>query len=359
MRNLALALKILIVVALLGALLWFQSENHRLRERGELLYKWVAEREGDLVKKDQELQEVQTRLEVLQKDLVDERMRREGITEFVEAAAKKQQQQWEKINTKIATDRKPMPAGLRRGLVALNTCLREDGYVGMRFMKAAGIADKTLTGAEMFEHDRNRLGSDFYLADQVTFHLDRAKGEMTMWFHEGIMIKAGQRMTIPAEGYPVVLREVHGPMWERQLPFLIRAEGEYPASKTGKRARPKPLDPVSVGDWLLRLDELTRGAKTHVRYRVDRFRGLENATFKEVLLLGYNQKKVLAESAEAAELQVVVDKKRGTVELLLRDGVLRSRGGKSNIAPEGYRILLLGVTPKHALASMMGMVVQK
>ena len=51
------------------------------------------------------------KIKELQKALVEERMRRPGITELVDAAAKKQRQQWDKINRKIATARKPMPWG--------------------------------------------------------------------------------------------------------------------------------------------------------------------------------------------------------------------------------------------------------
>jgi len=351
MHILAPALKLLTVLALIGGMMWYCSENNRLRARVRLQTASLEQAGEDLVAS-------KVRITQLEKDVVDERMRQQGITELVEAAAKRTEQQWDKINNKIANRRKPMPEGLRRGVIALNECLRADGYVGMRFMAASGIEDKTLTEAEMFEHDPNRLGSDAYLADEVTFLLDRNKSELTMWFRKGTIVKDGQRLAIPPEGYPVVLRQVLGPMWERRLPFLIRAEGDYP-EPTAKNARPKPLDRVSRGDWLMRLRQLTEGAKNHLHYRVDRFRGLENATFKEVLLLGYNKRKRLAESAEVAELQVVVDKKRGTVELLLRDGVLRKKGGASNIGADGYRILLLGVTPKEAMDSMMGMVVQK
>ncbi len=358
MRVLPHVLKLLLVLCLVGAVAWFHSENRRLRGRAVMLDRQVAKRDANLVQKEQDLEAAQGKIKGLQRELLDERMRREGITKLLDAAAKKQKQQWEKINRKIAMERRPMPAGLRLGVMAVNQCLREDGYGGMRFMAASGIEEKTLTGAEMFEHDQHRLGSDLYIADQVTFNLDRKKGELTIWFHNGSMVKGGKNMTIPAEGYPVVLREVHGPMWERRLPFLIKAEGEYP-EPDAKKPRPKPLDPVSVGDWLLCFDELTRDAKTNLRYRVDRFRGLENATFKEVLLLGYDDKKRLAESVEAAELQVVVDKRRGTVELLLRDGLLRKKGGESDIDKEGYRILLLGVTTEHAKNSMLGMVVRK
>ncbi len=358
MRILAPALKLITFLALVGGMMWYCSENNRLRTKGRLQTKRLEQTGEDLEQAGKDLVAAKARIIQLEKDIVDERMRQQGITELVAAAAKRSEQQWDKINSKIASRRKPMPKGLRRGLIALNECLLEDGYVGMRFMGATGIKDKTLTEAEMFEHDPNRVGSDLYLADEVTFLLDRSKGELTMWFRKGTMVKGGQRLAIPAEGYPVVLRHVFGPMWERRLPFLIRAEGDYPESKATD-ARSKPMDRVSRGDWLMRLSQLTQGAKNALHYRVDRFRGLENATFKEVVLLGYSKSKRLAESAEVAELQVVVDKRRGTVELLLRDGLLRRKGGQTNIGADGFRILLLGVTPKEAMDSMMGMVVQK
>ena len=49
----------------------------------------------------------------------------------------------------------------------------------------------------------------------------------------------------------------------------------------------------------------------------------------------------------------------GPVELLMRGGTLRKPGGKSSLAEDGYRILLLGVTPKKASDVMLGMVVQQ
>ncbi len=351
MRSLAPAVKLFLVLALVGGMMWCCSENNRLRLRGQLQIEKMAQAES-------ELEAARSRIRRLEKELLEERMRQRGITELVEAAAKKTEEQWDQINERLVSRRQLMPEGLRRSLVALNDCLREDGYPGMRFMAASGIQDKTLSKAEMYEHEARGLGSDLYLAAEVTFLLDRSKGKLTMWFRKGTMVKDGQRQTIPAEGCPVVLPSVFGPMWERRLPFLIRADGDYP-EPAHKKVRPKPLDPVSRGDWLLRLDQLIRAAKTHLRYRVDRFRGLKDATFQEVLLLGYDDKKRLAESAEVAELQVVVDKRRGTVELMLRDGLLRKPGGQTRIDAEGYRILLLGVTPTEASDSMMGMVVQK
>lgn len=351
MRILAPALKLLTVLALVGGMMWCCSENNRLRRWGRL-------QTGKLEHARQDLAAAGARITELENEVVAERTRRQGITELVEAAAKKAERQWDRINSKIASVRKPMPEGLRRSLAALNECLREDGYVGMRFMAAAGISDKTLLEAEMYDRDPNRLGSDLYLADQVTFLLNRENGKLTMWFRKGTIRKDGQRLTIPAGGYPVTLPQVLGPMWERRLPFLVNAEGDYP-ERNGKRARPEPLDRVSRGDWLMRLDQLTRRAKTNLQYRVDRFRGLEDATFKEVLLLGYDKRKCLAESAAVAELQVVVDKDRGTVELLLRNGLLRRKAGETRIGADGYHVLLLGVTPKEATDSMLGMVVQR
>lgn len=344
MRSPVPILKLLVVLALVAGITWYRSENNRLRLAGELRARQLEESQGKVSR--------------LQKEVLDQRMRNQGITELVEAVAKKTERQWEEIHDTVASRREPMPEGLRRSLAALNECLREDGYAGMRFTRADAIQAKKLVAAELYVHDPGGLGSDLYLADEVTFSLDRGTGQLTMWFREGSMVKGSRRLVIPPEGHPLVLPQVLGPMWERRLPFLIEAAGDYPPSDREK-PRPEPLDLVSRGDWLWRLQQLTEAAKTHVRYRVDRFRGLGNATFKEVLLLGYAKNKRLAESAEVAELQVIVDKRRGTVELLLRDGVLRKTGGNTTIGSDGYRILLLGVTPKQATDSMMGMVVQK
>jgi hypothetical protein len=56
---------------------------------------------------------------------------------------------------------------------------------------------------------------------------------------------------------------------------------------------------------------------------------------------------------------VEVDAGSGIVQLLLRDGVMHQKGGDSTISSEGFRMLLLDITPKQASLLMLGMVVTR
>ena len=66
-----------------------------------------------------------------------------------------------------------------------------------------------------------------------------------------------------------------------------------------------------------------------------------------------------AARADCRDLAVEVDSTAGVVSLLLRDGVLLRDGTQSTIGKEGYRMLLVDVTPKKAMTTMMSMVVRK
>ena len=58
-------------------------------------------------------------------------------------------------------------------------------------------------------------------------------------------------------------------------------------------------------------------------------------------------------SAEAEWLSIQVDERGDYVELLLREGTLRKRGGETPIPDGGYRIRLIGIEPSEAIEGML------
>ena len=96
-----------------------------------------------------------------------------------------------------------------------------------------------------------------------------------------------------------------------------------------------------------------------MRWRATRLRGLLDARFQQVELVGTNDKGLVLASAHCAEVAVEIDAARGVVSLLLVDGVLRQDGAESTITSRGFRMLLPGLTPEDVTDTMMGMVVKR
>lgn len=253
---------------------------------------------------------------------------------------------------------KPMPEGVRLALIAVNECLREDGFPEIRFLQAAALSDRALQRAEIVEADRASLLSHLYIAGEVRLRLDRDEGVLVVRLLDGYKLSGSAREPFPESGYELSLANVEGPMWEGRLGYLLEVVGSYPIDLP-KVPRESLLDRDQRASWLGRFDRLLEDAGTHVRYRVQKLEGLDRGVFTGIVLLGYDENRNLASAIEAARLQVVTDARHGTVELFLEDGVLRKESGEASIPADGYRLLLPKITRDRAMDVMLGMVSQR
>ena len=201
------------------------------------------------------------------------------------------------------------------------------------------------------------MSSTIFIAKQVTLHIDRAKGTLIMTFKDGYRRGPGGREVILETGNAVVFPDANGKQWESRLPFLVQAEGEYPVEVAEVR-KPR-MDRARRSGWVKRINDVLAKATTEKRYRVETFRDLESGRFTEALLLGYDDSKRLAMSAEVEGLSIHVSDRGKYVELVLENGTLRKLGGETPIPDGGYRIRLIGVEPSQAIDGMLGMVKRK
>ncbi len=282
--------------------------------------------------------------------------RQEELTKAVNSQQEKLLAARLATNEARAKAMRPMPAGVRLTLVKINKLLRQDGYESFRFIWSRELGDHELKLVELIETDVASLKKSFFMSERVTLLLNRASSQLTIHLHGGYMLNGEGSLSIPATGHMIVLDSVDGPTWETQLPQIVTAEGAYPQEilpppqKTFSRAQ--------VDDWIERIDHVLSLAKTPVRYRCERIRGLEGGRFQHAVLLGYKAK-ILASSAEAKNLEFRIDPRAGTVSLILSDGLLRKKGGQTSIPASGYRILLPGLTGAEVSKAMMGMVIRK
>ncbi|MEO6595541.1 MAG: hypothetical protein ABIP94_12380 [Planctomycetota bacterium] len=259
-----------------------------------------------------------------------------------------------------ALDLTPMPEGVRACLQALHECLRREGYMGQRFLKACQLDAEGLHEVEMLNGHADGLGTTFVKAARMTAELDRGAGRLVLRFFEGQRAIDGAFTALPEEGWPIVFAPVDGHRFEERLPFLVRAEGAYPEPEpSGRHRAPTDVDLSTQRQWLERFDHLLAAAGTHQLLRVTRFRGMQDGYFLTAEIVGTDDKFRLLSSAYCARLAVEVDARAGVVSLLLSDGVLHGEAGESTITGEGYRMLLPRVTPKQATDAMFGMVVTK
>lgn len=252
----------------------------------------------------------------------------------------------------------PMPLGVQRCLTTLRQCLEAEGHLGLRFLRARAVENKTVCDVEVLDLESD--ASELLVAAAMTVELDRRRGELDLVFRDGFRRAAGVRAELPETGHRITLRGVLGPMWEERLPYLVRASGEYPPpADAGAAPRPTAMEPAERAVWIERVDALLAIAGTEHRLRLVGFRDLRDGHFLRGRVLGYDQGKLLAMGADVAELAIEVDRAAGMVSLLLRDGVLRQQGGQSTIGKDGYRMLLPDVTPDQAIQTMLGMVVRR
>lgn len=277
--------------------------------------------------------------------LVQERQQHEAAAAEAAAAAR-------------AAALRPMPEGVRLCLQALHETLRDEGFTLLRVVSARELDDAGLHGVELVETAPDGLGATIFTAGLLIANLDRGTGRLELRAFDGVRVTDGERTELPTDGWPIVLAPVDGQLFERRLPFLVKASGSYPAVAS-EAATAGQVDPLTRDSWLERLDRLCDLAGGDGHLRVQRFRGMQDGWFLDAQLVGTDARHHVVWFANCRRLAVEVDDVAGTVSLRLVDGILRQNGVDSKIGAEGHRMLLSQIEPSRALETMLGMVVKK
>lgn len=295
----------------------------------------------------------------LQVDLHTTRQKLEAVTNLLEQRNAEIERRRKEAADQARKSLQPMPAGVRLCLDALHECLRRDGYIHQRFLRASSLDKDGLHDVEMIESSEDGLAATFVVAERMTASLDRATGRLELRFYEGHRSSEGERAALPEDGFVLTFDEVEGPLFEARLPYLVKADGAYPKPVTEAGRPATDVDAGTRRQWLARFDALLAKARLTESWRVTRFRGMDGADFLTVELIGTDDKNHIKASAHCDRLAVEIDEKAGVVSLLLRSGVLRRGTLESTISGQGYRMLLPGLTPKETIDAMLGMVVRK
>jgi len=252
----------------------------------------------------------------------------------------------------------PMPEGVRLALVAIQELLRADGHGRLWFLRARALEDRALLDVEVLERGVAGVTATLWLASRATLTIDRGLGTLTIGFTDGVAFRDGAGQELPDGGGAIVLEGVFGPEWERRLPYLVRAEGSYPAEATAEPRRAPELDPVQRETWCARLDRLLQAASTDVDYRVLGLADLDGGWFQGVHVGGYRGRNFVR-GIEAEAMAVEIDRPGGTVSLRFARGRLHLGRESTSLPDTGYRILLPGVTPAVAIETLHGMVLER
>lgn len=368
-----------VVLGLVGLVVVTLSEARRQREHGVLLEgrveeaaqdlesaaarerALVAERDEALAALDAAKQGLRTRDEriaFLDREIAAALARAESVSEAVAAKRAELDALRAELDERRIALGKPMPEGVRLAVRALEDLLIADGYEGFRIIQARALDDGALHDVELVETRDFGRRVTYYRAELLSVELDREGGAAVLSLRNGHAVTDGELRTIDEDGLAIELREVDGPEWERRVPYLVEAVGEYP--EDAARAVAEEVMDLSTRDrWRQRVDGLLAVADTEVRYELGEFRTIRDGRFVDAALHGFDGARLLDRSASAARLGVEVDRAAGVVALVLEDGVLRRRGGDTKIPASGYRILLPGVTPEQALDAMLGFVTER
>jgi len=252
-----------------------------------------------------------------------------------------------------------MPEGVRECLVALHDLLRAEGFTGPRFLHAEAVGKDGLKHVEMLEPDVGGFDVAVIQASRATATVERATGRFVLRFFDGERALRGHVEPLPADGHAVVFADIDGRVFEARLPYLVNADGEYPAPPASSARPLGELDPLQRRSWVERLDQALAQGGGAPRWRVQRLRGLHDGWFHGVELVGVDDKMHVVAGASCARLGIEVDAASGVVSLLLRDGSLRRNGVDSSITGEGLRMLLPDLDAKKANDLMFGMVVTR
>jgi hypothetical protein len=324
---------------------WGLSEQRRGRAHAA----WLEERLGEQIER---LNGHVARLEGEAAAALGQRDATLQLLRDVEArAAVTRQDRWELAREVL----KPPPEDVRLALEALNRCLSADGHGSLKALGARAYDAHELKDVELLEV-AGGLRSTFHAGARLALELDRANGSLVLRLHDGASVADGERVPFPPEGLALVLPQVYGPMWERELPYLVRARGDYPEAKPASRPSARQRQELSV--WRERLNALLARADGALRWRVDRVGGVgEGGEFRDVVLLGYDGRR-LTRSVEAAQLRVVADRERDVVALWCAGGTLREKGGEAPLDRAGWRLLVPGLGARSAHEMMLGFVAE-
>jgi hypothetical protein len=368
-----------LAVGLVGLVVVCLSEARRLREHGlalefdlerarqdraaagdelvELERELDASR-SDVEAKSRELAERDSRIGFLERGMAAALARAESVNEAVAARRAELDALRAELDERRVAAGKPMPEGVRLAVRALEDVLVADGYDGFRVIQARALDDGALHDVELVETRDAGRRVTYFRAARLSVELDRESGAAALMLRDGHAVEDGELRSFGDDGISIELREVDGPEWERRLPFIVRAVGEYPED-SARAVADEVLDLSTRERWRQRVDGLLAAADTEVRYELGGFRTVRDGRLLDAALHGFDGARLLDRSASAARLGIEVDRVSGVVALLLEDGVLRRRGGETKIPASGYRILLPGVTPEQALDAMLGFVVER
>ncbi|MFO1051724.1 MAG: hypothetical protein U1F36_05885 [Planctomycetota bacterium] len=366
MKRALLRLVVIAAAALCcGALLYWRSEAMRTSGRIRLLDRELAEARADAQAKaaqigvlEQERKARDDRIATLEGQLAQALGQVKEVNDALAARRREIEEERRQFEDRRARAVAPMPEGVRRAVGAFEECLAADGYTGFRLLDARSLPEHGFGDVEMLVAGQEREPSAFWFAHSLRLVLDRAQGVLELRFVGGRVIRNGAVEEIPADGSVLRLTAVDGRTWERRLPTLVEAVGEYP-EEGARRASSHALDPWTMDSWRMRLARLLDRAGTELNWDVGRFRDLDQGRFCDASIHGYGKDGLLAQSASVKHLAVEVDRTARIVYLLLEDGVLRKAGGDTTIPAAGYRLLLPGVSPDEAVDAMLGMVVEK
>jgi hypothetical protein len=372
-------LAVLVFLGLAGLVVVTLSEARRQREHGLLLEGQLeasardllavssskealsAERDkalADLAAVEGDVRARDVRIAFLEREITAALARAEAVTEAVAVRRAELDALRAELDERRIAAGKPMPEGVRLAVRTLEDLLIADGYEGFRIIQARGLDDGALHDVELVETRDYGRRVTYYRAELLSVELDREGGAAALSLRNGHSVADGELQAIDGDGLAIELHEVDGPEWERRLPYLVKAVGEYPEAVAAAVAD-EVLDLSTRDRWRQRVDGLLAAADTEVRYELGEFRTIREGRFLDAALHGFDGARLLDRSASAARLGVEVDRAAGVVTLVLEDGVLRRRGGDTKIPASGYRILLPGVTPEQALDAMLGFVLER
>lgn len=345
-----------LLAAVIGSV-WCLSEARRTAGRNLLLEDQASSLGTELAAARDELAARDERITYLETELAAAIARADEIARAVDdqrAALERDRAALQELRVR---ERAPMPEGVRLALRAVESLLRADGYPGLRFLEAAALDERVLRDVELIETTAGGRTACYYRAAELLAHLDRAGGTLTLELRDGHALTNGVLEPLPESGLRLEFRGVHGPEWERRLPYLVTATGEYPVPPDGSDGV-DVMDPFLRERWRARLCTLLAAADTELDYTVGGFRTARDGRFLDASVHGHDGER-LEQSADAKALAIEVDRTTDVVSLLLEDGILRKRGGETTIPTSGYRILLPGLDATFATDVMLGFVVDR
>ncbi|KAA3604521.1 MAG: hypothetical protein DWQ01_22045 [Planctomycetota bacterium] len=216
-------------------------------------------------------------------------------------------------------------------LQVLNGLLATDGYSGYRFQKGEAVPDQAqIRQVILAEYDAQGRLDNLLKAERVEFQLHQMSGTLALRFFDGHRSRAGVRIALPPEGARLDFLEVNSKAWLQHFPALAEAEVEQAAAKVPDAQ----LEPVRKAlDGFLSL----RGPGGY--YRMNSLGGIQGNQLQLVQINWFDAAGRLVKTIEADQMEVQLYKK-GTVELVLRNGAFVDGGQRSPFYNDLFRIYL-------------------